>query len=69
MCGLTMYLIFLRPTLALIIAGSFIDNLSTTQSTVCLVAVAVKARMFTDFGRMLHSVPISEKDFLNESPL
>jgi len=51
------------------IAGSFIHSLSTTQSTVCLLAVAVKARMLTDFGRMLSNVLISAKDFLNASPL
>ena len=64
-----MYLIFPRPTLAPIIAGSFIDTLSTTQSTVCLVAVAVRARKLTNFGRMLRNVPISANNFLYESPL
>ena len=64
-----MFLILPCPTLAPIIAGSFIDSLSTMQSTVCLVVVAVRARALTDFGRMLCNVPISANNFLNESPL
>ena len=51
-----------------ITAGTFNDNLCTTESNVSLVAVAVNAITLTWLGIRLHISPIHEKATLNWSP-
>lgn len=52
-----------------ITTGFFIDSLFMTQSRVSLVAIAVKAKIFTQHGRRLLMVPSSLNALQNVSPL
>ena len=49
--------------------GISIDKRHVTEFKVSLVAVAVTASIFTDFGIIQRTLPSSANSFLNSSPL